>query len=194
MKKYSNIEVTGSFQVTGSMTVDGLLLLSGSVESAISASHAVTASFALTAPIIDYLIYPGPSSQEVGQGGVVLFGSLASGYNQGEITYNSTNGQFTLKAGKKYELETSYYATTWSTPTTGFLYIDFGVVSGTGTFVQKGSTVVPATHTTERAGTSIARAFIAPTTDMVVRVEVPLASGTAELQGNRTCIIIKEIR
>jgi hypothetical protein len=47
MKKYSNIEVTGSINITGSLIVDGIVSFSGSViDNALSSSFAETASLA----------------------------------------------------------------------------------------------------------------------------------------------------
>jgi hypothetical protein len=52
MKKYSNIEITGSINLTGSFSAPPDLILEATASNAVSSSFAVTASFATTANIL----------------------------------------------------------------------------------------------------------------------------------------------
>lgn len=184
MKKYSDITLLGSLNLSGSMYA--------------TASNAVSASYAESIKPFDYYYSPNQSSQTSFIVGDILK-EWNGGFNQGEITYNNTTGEFTLKEGKTYELEAHIYVANFSNSTGGFFYVGFEVVSGTGNFYHSDASALPVSYTGDDALKPVATALAKPTGgDMNVRLKVKTGSGSGDIFYNfnykHSSVKIKEIR
>jgi hypothetical protein len=106
-----------------------------------------------------------------------------------------SNGIFTLKAGKTYELEGNLMAVNYSNTTGGYLSGQWVDASNNSSLA--GSTVAelyPVSYTTTaNNGIPIAKAVITPASDITVAFRILSSNGTAQIRGNQSYAVVKQL-
>lgn len=106
-----------------------------------------------------------------------------------------TNGVFTLKAGKTYELEGHLLGVNFSSSTAGVM-VGSWVDTSTNTTLAGATTAefYPVTYTvTNNSEMPMSKAVITPTADINVAFRISGSTGTADMRGNQSYAIIKQL-
>jgi hypothetical protein len=117
----------------------------------------------------------------------------------GNIPYNAVTGQFTLKAGKVYDLESAVRAVTFASPSTGVLQYSWTLVSGTPLPASMAGvgTVFSTANTNSDGSQPVAKITgYTPSVDSVVKVNISfVAGGAVNLAGagSQSYVSIKQL-
>ncbi|WP_326984783.1 tail fiber domain-containing protein [Chryseobacterium sp. MYb264] len=106
-----------------------------------------------------------------------------------------TGGVFTLKAGKTYELEGHLLGVNFSSSTAGVISASW-VDTATNTSLAGSTTAefYPVTYTvTNNSEMPMSKAVITPSADINVAFRVSGSTGTADMRGNQSYAIIKQL-
>lgn len=142
----------------------------------------------------DYMFATIPGSLQSGVSGNtnINFNLIKSSSGSG-IALN--NGVFTLQAGKTYELEGHLFGVSFSNPTGGFMSGQWVDASNNSPLI--GSTTAEfyaVTYTTtNNSEMQVSKAIITPSTNLTVSLRILTSNGTADMRGNQSYAIIKQL-
>lgn len=181
MKKYSNIDITGSLNLLGGMN-------SGE-EVQMTASMATTASYAETSKIEYHSMYL-PVSQDNVQIGVDVNFVVDNGRTK-NMTYSGNT--VTLKAGVTYELNTVIRTYSFSNTTGGFA--DFILVDSSNNPLgwSSAAATAPPSNTNQFSTNSTIIGIIKPTSDVTIKLRCVLGNGTCSVDSNGTRMTVRAI-
>ncbi len=146
----------------------------------------VAGNLPVTGQSVDYVSVLRNSSQTVNTGDNIIFNTI----NSGNIPYNSSNGNFTLTAGKTYRLTGSV---SLDGSNAGSSEIDIAWKNAAGDILGNRALILSTNYATSAAGNGVTDIVYTPTVNTTISLNVIFATANAKTVSNFTYANIQQI-
>ena len=168
----SQLGGSGDFSLTGSYPWFEAQVISGNT--------------AVNGQSVDYVSVVRSTSQTVNTGDNLIFNTI----NSGNIPYNSSNGNFTLTAGKTYRLTGSV---SLDGSNAGSSEIDIAWKNAAGDILGNRALILSTNYATSAAGNGVTDIVYTPTVNTTISLNVIFATANAKTVSNFTYANIQQI-
>lgn len=186
-----NVSTVLSFRLlsslsSGAVTVGGLVDFSTTGSYPWFEAQVISGNAPVTGQSVDYVSVVRTTSQTVNTGDNLIFNTI----NSGNIPYNSSNGNFTLTAGKTYRL-TGSVSLDGSNGSTS--EIDIAWKTAAGDVLGNRALILSTNFASTAAGNGVTDIIYTPTINTTITLNVVYATANAKTVQNYTYATIEQI-
>ena len=149
-------------------------------------AQVISGNTAVNGQSVDYVSVNRTTSQTVNTGDNILFSTI----NSGNIPYNSSNGNFTLTAGKTYRLTGSV---SLDGSNAGSSEIDIAWKNAAGDVLGNRALILSTNFSSTAAGNGVTDIIYTPTVNTTIALNVVYATANAKTVSNYTYATIQQI-